>query len=339
MTYPELGEKSFQLPNGQYAQGFVPIDPTTGEAAAPGLTPDTLDASEMAAIMAGLEDKVLTDAQLRAAPVLTSDVDALAKLEELRLQLVTMLGNTDGVETLQQNAIDLLTLTNNYVDGVEALVTTLGENTDGLEGLLSTITGHVDALEPLLQDLKDLGIADATKQDSILLELGAIKAKLLLDKGQAAAASSLSVVLASDSDHATQAKQDALAVIAEAIRDKTLTEAQLIAALEGTPLAVTGTFWQATQPVSAVELPLPTNAATELTLEAVNTKTPALVSGASPVTLQVLGAAIPPHNNVLMSNFIGNNAQTVQYRLNTTVVATVTMTYDATGNMLSATRS
>jgi len=74
-------------------------------------------------------------------------------------------------------------------------------------------------------------------------------------------------------------------------------------------------------------------------LASLDTKTPALVSGASPVTLQVLGAAIPPHNNVLMSNFVGNNAQTVQYRLNTTVVATVTMTYDATGNMLSATRS
>jgi hypothetical protein len=159
----------------------------------------------------------LTDDELRAAPVATADAAAVAALEALRLQLVTLLGNTDGVEALQQNAIDILTLTNGYVDGLESLVTTLGENTDGLEGLLSTITGHVDALEPLLQDLKDLSTADATKQDAILLELGAIKAKLLLDKGQAAAAGSLSVVLASDSDHATRDKQDALAVIVDAV--------------------------------------------------------------------------------------------------------------------------
>ena len=36
-------------------------------------------------------------------------------------------------------------------------------------------------------------------------------------------------------------------------------------------VAVTGTFWQATQPVSAAALPLPSGAATETTLSAVNT--------------------------------------------------------------------
>ena len=41
-------------------------------------------------------------------------------------------------------------------------------------------------------------------------------------------------------------------------------------------LAVTGTFFQATQPISAASLPLPTGAATETTLAALNTKTPAL---------------------------------------------------------------
>jgi hypothetical protein len=130
-------------------------------------------------------------------------------------------------------------LTNGYVDGLEALVTSLGENTDGLEGLLSTITGHVDALEPLFQDLKDLGTADATKQDAILLELGAIKAKLLLDKGQAAAAGSLSVVLASDA-----------------------------------------------------ALPLPAGAATELTLEAVNTKLPDKIAGRMPVSLDAVSIGL-----------------------------------------------
>ena len=37
-------------------------------------------------------------------------------------------------------------------------------------------------------------------------------------------------------------------------------------------LAVTGTFWQATQPISASSLPLPTGAATETTLSAIDTK-------------------------------------------------------------------
>jgi hypothetical protein len=140
----------------------------------------------------------LTDAELRAAPVPTVDAAATAKLEEMRLQLVTLLGNTDTVETLQQNSINLLTLTNQYVDGLEALVTSLGTNTDGLEDLLSTITGHVDALEPLLTDLKTLATADVTKQDAHTTALEAINGKLPATLGQKAMAASLAVTLASD---------------------------------------------------------------------------------------------------------------------------------------------
>lgn len=40
-------------------------------------------------------------------------------------------------------------------------------------------------------------------------------------------------------------------------------------------IAVTGTFWQATQPISAVALPLPTGAATETTLSAISAQLPA----------------------------------------------------------------
>ena len=108
----------------------------------------------------------LTDAQLRAAPLNTNAPATVSKIEELRLQLVTLLGNTDQIETLQQNGINLLTLTNQYTDNVEALLTTLGGNTDTLEALIGTMTGHVDALEPLLTDLKTLAAADATKQDA-----------------------------------------------------------------------------------------------------------------------------------------------------------------------------
>ena len=44
--------------------------------------------------------------------------------------------------------------------------------------------------------------------------------------------------------------------------------------VQNTSLAVTGTFFQATQPVSATALPLPTGASSETTLSAVNTKIP-----------------------------------------------------------------
>lgn len=61
--------------------------------------------------------------------------------------------------------------------------------------------------------------------------------------------------------------------------------------------AVTGTFWQATQPVSAASLPLPTGAATETTLAALNTKTPsngqAVMSASRPVVIASNQSAIP----------------------------------------------
>ncbi|ATW59293.1 hypothetical protein Cl131_gp025 [Aphanizomenon phage vB_AphaS-CL131] len=71
-----------------------------------------------------------------------------------------------------------------------------------------------------------------------------------------------------------------------------LTDAQLRSA----PVSVTGTFWQATQPVSAASLPLPTNAATSVlqttgntSLASIDTKTPvlgqALAAGSIPVVL------------------------------------------------------
>ncbi len=59
-----------------------------------------------------------------------------------------------------------------------------------------------------------------------------------------------------------------------------LTDAQLRAAA----VPVSGTFFQATQPVSAASLPLPTGAATETTLSALNTKVPSqAISGLLPV--------------------------------------------------------
>jgi hypothetical protein len=54
---------------------------------------------------------------------------------------------------------------------------------------------------------------------------------------------------------------------------------------------VTGTFWQATQPVSAASLPLPSGAATETTLAAVEVDTSAIASSASAINNKLAALA------------------------------------------------
>ncbi|MBZ5702109.1 MAG: hypothetical protein LAN84_09700, partial [Acidobacteriia bacterium] len=61
---------------------------------------------------------------------------------------------------------------------------------------------------------------------------------------------------------------------------------------------VSGTFWQATQPVSAASLPLPAGAATEATLSALNTKVNTEITadydtGAGVQTMKLVGLALP----------------------------------------------
>ena len=66
-----------------------------------------------------------------------------------------------------------------------------------------------------------------------------------------------------------------------------LTAAQLSTLTPLTTVAVTGTFWQTTQPVSIATLPLPTGAATETTLSALNTKVTTTANG-----IKVDGSAV-----------------------------------------------
>lgn len=65
----------------------------------------------------------------------------------------------------------------------------------------------------------------------------------------------------------------------------------------GATFPVSGTFWQATQPVSAASLPLPSGAATEATLSAFNAKFAGLgqttMAGSSPVVIASNQSAIP----------------------------------------------
>lgn len=81
----------------------------------------------------------------------------------------------------------------------------------------------------------------------------------------------------------------------------TVTSNRLVVDGSGVTQPVSGTFWQATQPVSAASLPLPTGASTETTLAALNTKIPSsltvtstrLLVDPSGVTSPVSAASLP----------------------------------------------
>lgn len=87
---------------------------------------------------------------------------------------------------------------------------------------------------------------------------------------------------------------------------------------------VSGTFWQATQPVSASSLPLPTGAATETTLAALNTKVTAVNTGA--VTIS---SALPAGSNIIGNVRID---QTTPGTTNGSSLSHVGSTAVATGN-------
>jgi hypothetical protein len=80
-------------------------------------------------------------------------------------------------------------------------------------------------------------------------------------------------------DTSTHNSGDVLQVIYEVTSADPLTDTQLRA----TAVPVSGTFFQATQPVSAASLPLPSGAATETTLVAVEVDTSAIASSASDI--------------------------------------------------------
>ena len=81
------------------------------------------------------------------------------------------------------------------------------------------------------------------------------------------------------------------------------------------PITVTGMFWQATQPISAASLPLPSGASTSAlqttgntSLSSIDTKTPALSSGRVPVDGS--GVTQPVSGTVSVNNFPASQAVT-----------------------------
>ncbi len=90
-------------------------------------------------------------------------------------------------------------------------------------------------------------------------------------------------------------------------------------------VAVTGTFWQATQPVSAASLPLPTGASTEATLSTLNGKVTACNTGAvtvSAITPPTLTKATQGSTGFSVQSLI--DAGRVYVCFTATAIATVT---------------
>jgi hypothetical protein len=98
--------------------------------------------------------------------------------------------------------------------------------------------------------------------------------------------------------------------------------------LSGT-LAVSGTFWQATQPVSAASLPLPTGAALETggNLAAINTKLSATLSVSWSGQTVTLGAGSAAIGSITNTSFAATQATAAN--LNATVVGTGTFAVQA----------
>lgn len=121
-----------------------------------------------------------------------------------------------------------------------------------------------------------------------------------------------------------------------------LTDAQLRSA----PVSVTGTFWQATQPVSAASLPLPTNAATSslqstanTSLASIDTKIPALgqalAASSTPVVLPAaqITALTPPTTVNVAPGSAYESTATITRAANTTAYTASDPNFDVYGGL------
>ncbi len=156
------------------------------------------------------------------------------------------------------------------------------------------------------------GGATAAKQDTGNTSLGSIDTKL--------------------TSQATAAKQDTGNTSVASIDTKTpaLVTGRVPVDGSGVTQPVSGTFWQATQPVSIASIPLATGAATEVTLAAFSAKT--------------AGSLVPVafDYQAITYNGVTTDINTVVYKTGGsggTTVATLTMGYDGSNRLTSVTRS
>ena len=111
-----------------------------------------------------------------------------------------------------------------------------------------------------------------------------------------------------------------------------LTDTQLRAAdikitLDGESVPVTGAFWQGTQPISAVSLPLPTGAATQTTLAAIDSSTSKLKL--TPASGSVTGSG----NNTLITPASGKKLRLSYASYNAALAVEAGFRFGAAGTL------
>lgn len=202
----------------------------------------------------------------------------------------------------------------------------INANTDTLEIKADTINLNVDGIESKLDTL--ITQTDTLESNTTGLATQATLATRLSESDFDSKVGSLTET-APASDTASSGLNGRLQRIAQRITSLiALIPAALTAAgnfkvslqESNTSQAVTGTFWQATQPVSAASLPLPTGATTETTLA------------------KIPGMAIPIHDYISLA--VAATTDTYTFKTGGsggTTVATVTITYtDSTKATLSS---
>lgn len=82
------------------------------------------------------------------------DTELLAKLDSIITAVNAVGNNTDTLEALQAGTTAAIAAQTQYIDQVEQLLSTLGNNTDGLETLLTQLGLNTDQVETKLDEVK-----------------------------------------------------------------------------------------------------------------------------------------------------------------------------------------
>lgn len=135
---------------------------------------------------------------------------------------------------------------------------------------------------------------------------------------------------------ATSAKQDTQITSLASIDTKltsplTVTGPLTDTQLRASAVPVSGTFYQATQPISAVALPLPSGAATEATLSTLNGKVTAVNTGAVVVSSSAL-----PSGAATSANQVNTTGTIVNTALTATTASTASAPANARGFIIEA---
>ncbi len=244
-----------------------------------------------------------------------------------RIKIVLGASGTDGGDVAFGNPMPVtgtVAVTNAGLLNLDVALSTRLKPADTLAGVttVAAVTAITNALPAGTNLLGKVGIDQTTPGTTNKVSIGtdgtvAINAALPTGANTIGAVNVIGTIPVSGTFwQATQPVSGTVAVsnmVAQGLTDTQLRATAVPVSLAVAPITpVTGTFWQATQPVSgtvtanagtgtfavsAASLPLPTGAATETSLAAINTKVPAqgqaLMAASLPVSIASNQSAIP----------------------------------------------